>query len=215
MLSAALCCVFPWSASGKAYQLSDHEHYITEYLNVSVGSDGTIYATGITDAGWMQEHSADVSTVIRSPSGRVVSPYVSVPSGGYARADASLPFNNEDGDFTVSADGDATCNAIYGFLGTAFVSTILHFGHSDNWYVYARHNSTTNVCEYPPIAGCNTFCQANFEINLPPCYGEAGTIHKQYLEGYSYWVVIFGSRFCIPDVPVNEALSPGTCSDTP
>jgi hypothetical protein len=83
--------------------------YVYESVSYSVGSDGTIYATGITNAGGMQQHSAWVSTVIGSPGGRYGSGYQSVSSGGYAVANASLLAEDSDlGDYTVSASGGGT-----------------------------------------------------------------------------------------------------------
>ncbi len=83
--------------------------YLYESVSASVGSDGTIYATGVTNAGGMQQHSAWVSTNIRSPKGRVGSGYQSVTSGGYAVADASLAFDQSDvGDYFIQANGGGT-----------------------------------------------------------------------------------------------------------
>jgi hypothetical protein len=70
--------------------------YLYESVSCSVGSDGTIYATGITNAGGMQQHPAWVSTVIGSPGGCYGSGYQSVSSGGYAVANASLLAEDSD-----------------------------------------------------------------------------------------------------------------------
>lgn len=49
------------------------------------------------------------STEIYSPSGRVGSGYQSVPSGGYAVANASLELDDDDlGDYTIAAYGGGT-----------------------------------------------------------------------------------------------------------
>ncbi|MFZ0961284.1 MAG: hypothetical protein WAO35_10295 [Terriglobia bacterium] len=83
--------------------------YVHESVSYSIGSNGTIYATGVTNAGGMQAHSAWVSTEIYSPSGRVGSGYQSVPSGGYAVANASLELDDDDlGDYTIAAYGGGT-----------------------------------------------------------------------------------------------------------
>lgn len=80
-----------------------------ESVSYSVGADGTIYATGVTNAPGMQQHSASVETVIESPNGRGAEGYQSVSSGGYAVANASLAFDQTDlGQYTIYAYGCAT-----------------------------------------------------------------------------------------------------------
>lgn len=68
--------------------------YVSE--SASVGSNGTLYATGVTNAGGMQVHSATVTINITSPKGRLAHAYGSVSSGGYAVATASLAFDTTD-----------------------------------------------------------------------------------------------------------------------
>jgi hypothetical protein len=83
--------------------------YLYESVSYSIGSNGTIYATGVTNAGGMQDHSAWVWTVIGSPSGRLGEGYDSVNSGGYAVANASLAFDQTDiGAYDISASGGGT-----------------------------------------------------------------------------------------------------------
>jgi hypothetical protein len=78
-------------------------------VSYSVGSDGTIYATGVNDAGHVQMHSCWVQTTIYSPGGRSGYGYQSVGSGGYAVANASLAFDQNDlGDYTIEAYGCGT-----------------------------------------------------------------------------------------------------------
>lgn len=102
-LLAAQLCVFLASAPALFGQ------YVYESVSYSVGTDGTIYATGVTNAGGMQQHSAWVQTVISSPGGRLGEGTQSVYSGGYAVANASLAFVTTDlGTYTVSASGGGT-----------------------------------------------------------------------------------------------------------
>jgi hypothetical protein len=83
--------------------------YIYFSVSYSVGSDGTIYATGITNAGGMQQHSAYVTTTINSPKNRQGYGYQSVSSGGYAVANASLSLDDTDlGEYTIEANGGGT-----------------------------------------------------------------------------------------------------------
>lgn len=83
--------------------------YLYVSMSVSVGSDGTIYATGVNNAGHIQMHSCWVQTTIHSPGGRSGYGYQSVSSGGYAVANASLAFNENDlGQYTIEAYGCGT-----------------------------------------------------------------------------------------------------------
>ncbi|MGD1155093.1 MAG: hypothetical protein ABSA41_04625 [Terriglobia bacterium] len=83
--------------------------YLYESVSASVGSDGTIYATGITNASGMQQHTAWVQTTIMSPRPRYGEGYQSVSSGGYAVANASLAFDETDlGDYIIEAYGTGT-----------------------------------------------------------------------------------------------------------
>lgn len=83
--------------------------YIYESVYASVGSDGTIYATGITNAGGMQEHTAWVNVTIQSPGGRSNTGVWYAYSGGYAVANTSLAFDPNDlGDYDIFAIGGGT-----------------------------------------------------------------------------------------------------------
>jgi hypothetical protein len=80
--------------------------YIYVSVSASVGSDGTLYATGVTNAGGMQAHSATVTTTVSSPIGRYAWASQSVSSGGYAVATASLAFDQNDcGSYLMYASG--------------------------------------------------------------------------------------------------------------
>jgi hypothetical protein len=80
--------------------------YVHVSVSYSVGSDGTIYATGVNDAGHIQMHSCWVQTTIYSPGGRSGYGYQSASSGGYAVANASLAFDQNDlGEYTIEAYG--------------------------------------------------------------------------------------------------------------
>jgi hypothetical protein len=98
LILVALTCTPPLSGQ-----------YLYESVSYSIGSDGTIYATGVTNAAGMQQHSAWVVTNIVSPTGRAGEGQQSVSSGGYAVANASLAFDQNDlGEYTISAYGSGT-----------------------------------------------------------------------------------------------------------
>lgn len=209
-----ICLVFACATS-----LFGQSLVANEYLDVSVGSNGTIYATGITDAGNMSIHSADVTTTITSPNWRRALAYNSVSSGGYARADTSLPFDQSDiGDFFANAAGSAYCPVVNRHAYPSASSTIT-IGYSDNWYKYSYKNTLFDppFCIYTLNPGCTATCQATEEGTFPPCWSEPGTGHKQYIEAWYYWWRLRGSttRHCIISVQKREADSPGQCSDTP
>jgi len=98
LIFIALICTRPLSAA-----------YLYVSVSYSIGSDGTIYATGVNNAGHVQMHSCWVQTTIGSPGGRYGSGYQSVSSGGYAVANASLAFDESDtGEYTLEAEGCGT-----------------------------------------------------------------------------------------------------------
>jgi hypothetical protein len=95
LIFIALICAPPLSGA-----------YVHVSVSYSVGSDGTIYATGITDAGHIQMHSCWVQTTIQSPGGRYAEGYQSVNYGGYAVANTLMYFDQNDlGEYTIEAYG--------------------------------------------------------------------------------------------------------------
>jgi hypothetical protein len=139
--------------------------YLYESLSVSVGSSGTIYATGITNAGGMQEHSAYVSTVIRSPKGRMASRYTSVSSGGIARADTSLAFDGTDlGNYTASAGGGGNC-PVMGDLGSGYASKLLKIGLQQVQFYWDTTQNPAYGCYYAKncaLAPTGSYCGPAF-----------------------------------------------------
>ncbi len=78
------------------------------YSGASVGSDGTVYGWGVTDAQSMTSHTTHMTTTLTSPKGRQAT---SSPSDGdYTRADVNLPFLSTDtGTYTVVSLSWAFC----------------------------------------------------------------------------------------------------------
>ncbi len=133
-------------------QVALAQYYVDVSVDWSVGDDGTLYATGITNAGGMQEHSAYVATGITSPT-RQASWTASVYSGGYVRADTSLPFNENDvGNFSVWADGSADC-PVFGPLGSAVVSKLLKAGTQQVQFYWDTTQNPQFGCYYANNCG--------------------------------------------------------------
>lgn len=180
LLCILLCC----SSKGFA-------QYVNEYIDVSVGSDGTIYATGTTDAGWMSDHSAWVETLIRSPSGRAAGGSASVDSGGYVSADASLAFESTDlGEYVASATGDGNCY-VYGDLGKAYAG----LGIYESIWTGKLNASTSTTCYYSQYCPDNTAptCQPSPSA-LDLSFGYSC---PSYMEEFDLYVVIGSSKQCL------------------
>jgi hypothetical protein len=190
------------------------------YSDMSVGSDGTTYGWGVTDAnsGGCYCHTAKVSTTIRSPNGRTRTASDLYGSRGheYARADVYLPFE-EEGDYTESSTHWAFCPycACY-YVNAAGSSKTLDFGHSVNWLKFDQYDEIGDKCVYIQIAGCSPTCTADVDYWPPPC--SDGTDNKAYMEVWRpYWRWKgSGTRHCLPkpigwEVSFNK--SPGTCPD--
>ena len=166
-----LCIVLSCASNGFG-------QYVNEYLDVSIGSDGTIYATGTTDAGWMSEHSAWVETVIHSPAGRYGTGSANVDSGGYVSVDASLPLDSSDlGEYDVSATGDGNCY-VYGDLGEAWAGATLKLGAQQVQFYWDSLQDPQYGCYYANNCGeiPGTYCGPAFfttglNKGIPPyCY---------------------------------------------
>lgn len=78
------------------------------YSGASVGSDGTIYGWGVTDATSMVAHTTHMNSTLSSPNGRQTSGTTS--GGDYSRIDLSLPNDDNDtGTYLVSSAHWAYC----------------------------------------------------------------------------------------------------------
>jgi hypothetical protein len=167
--------------------------YVSEYADVSMGDDGTIYATGITNASGMQDHTADVSLSLNTPM-RAANASNSVYSGGYARADTFLPSDpNDSGDGSVTASGSGYCPASnmsdYGYASSWFT-----LGTTFTWYEWqsGTHFTRLEPCpdpwNYAPVASCSA---PNYDV-----YGFP--VEAFYVQNWIPWLKIAGATFCAP-----------------
>ncbi len=180
--SLVLCLLRPCAASGQTY--------INVFLDISAGDDGTLYATGITDAGGMQEHSANIWTGINSPKGRTASAGNSVTSGGYARADTLLAFDETDtGNYTIWADGNGYC-PVYGSLGSVVTQLIATLTPS---------KAFTYMCDTDSSGNCNTVLNfTNYTRCNPGYLCRSGYAFKLSGGSPPRYVVFFLSIFDLP-----------------
>lgn len=187
----AVCLLSPESAFGQLYvNISESE---------SLGSDGTLYATGVTDAGGMPEHSAVSAVWITSPTGRTAQASASVPSGGIARSEAFLPsVQNDLGDYTIYTNGSADCS-VTGWFGSGFASARITIGTSRTTYKATRYPDGS--CEL------NAFCEG-----ITPTCNQSPLVAASCPHDYSIvgdvWYTKSGLRYCF-------RLGIGVWSDVP
>ncbi len=185
LLALCLLCARPASA----------QQYLTVSLQVSVGDDGTIYATGIADARSMFEHSADISTAINSPR-RAASADNTVSSGGYARADTLLPLDQTDtGDYTTTADGNANCPYAAG-PASGSANKPIKVGRQQVRFVWDTTQNPAYGCVYDrnctpapaeSYCGPTTFSKAQNPY-VPSCYN---FVSRRYFFIKVYNTIIF------------------------
>lgn len=90
-------------------------HADTIYSGASVGSDGTIYGWGVTDASSMTAHTTQMNSTLSSPKGRSTAGSISA-GGDYSRIDLSLPNDDNDtGTYFVTSYHWAYC-PFYGWF---------------------------------------------------------------------------------------------------
>src|SRR3990172_251690 len=103
---------------------------ITTYSGVSVGSNGTIYGWGVTDAyGGGMWHIAYASTRLQSPNGRIYNSYWQQASD-WVTANSFLVWEPNDlGDYCSNSEHEYQCFAAGG--------TVFTLGGTDAcWRVY-------------------------------------------------------------------------------
>lgn len=190
------------------------------YSDASASGPGgrTVYGWGVTDVtNYTYFHTAYVSTTLRSPTGRTASSGTRSARNSI-RADVSLDFSYEEGDFTVSSTHSGYCLAMGWFIYNFPTGDGIHIGHSENWFKYHHYDSIIELCIYLIIPNCTTACQANGEGNVPQCYdGHVHSTHKQYIKAWYYWWNTGGSseKHCFfVEVQKGEYDQADPCSDT-
>jgi hypothetical protein len=176
-----------------------------KYSDASMGSDGTIYGWGVTDAnsGGCYCHSAKVTTTLRSPNGRTQTFTRSTTIGQeYARADVYLLFDQNDvGNYTISSRHWAYCRyCSCNYINNALTSILLGVGFSFVCYydpvmvlgvcIYNLYVTPTNNCA---VVACNK-----------PTAGMPASLFSGSCPPYVrapvpwYWDRYTGSHYCLP-----------------
>lgn len=181
------------------------------YSDRSVGSNGTIYGWGVTDVttyGYI--HTAKVSTTLTSPAGRTVSSGTKSATNS-VRADVSLFFNYEEGNFTVSSVHDGYCQYMGHFLNGVRTSCLGEIGHSLVWYRWDHYDPDESQPDvYYPIVPCNTACNSREfrSWRQPP---------KTYLNTWYFWWrrCVGCTKYCLLEIERFQNYGPGTCGESP
>lgn len=183
---------------------------VTLYSGSSVGSAGTVYGWGVTDATWYPyNHTAYATTRLRSPTGRTTT--YSRNASTTVRVDVSLPFNYEEGNFTTTTTHKAFCSQMGWFIHGAQTSKFIEIGHSENWYQYYKYDQV--LCgilkpyKFDRMIPCNSSCNSSYFC--------VGTWENRRLKTWYYYADIGTLRFCfleryIGQYPIGY---PGSCSD--
>jgi len=185
------------------------------YSDMSVGSDGTIYGWGVTDAnsGGCYCHTAKVKTTIRSPKGRTRTASDLYGSRGHehARADVSLVWDDTDlGDYTDTSTHWAFCpycNCNY--INAYATQTAIHIS-----LVYTTFQTVND--DGDGHCKCTPDCQNNI---TPACGLPYNTITVPqspcdpfYYCGFIRWRVGSGPYHCTMGICYRVPTAPGPCT---
>jgi len=185
------------------------------YSDMSVGSDGTIYGWGVTDAnsGGCYCHTAKVTTTIRSPNGRArtASDLYGSRDHEYARADVQLSFDQNDlGEYMESSVHWAFCpycNCYYVNGGTTQSTMSISLAYTTFQTV---NDDGDGHCK------CTPDCQNNI---TPACglpYTTVTIPHSPcdpfYYCGFIRWRVGSGPYHCTMGICYTVPTVPGPCT---
>jgi hypothetical protein len=179
-------------------------HANSGYSGASVGSNGTVYGWGVTDATtYSMYHVAYVSTALYSPKGRY-NGYGMHSAQNSVREDVSLAFDPTDlGTYLVQSTNEAYCYScscwLFNFPSACqatvpWVTLALRNGNTDTvssdnhaLNAYNQFNGTTALGTYQ--ASTDHFWQTGVEIVgtvCPSSYTGLITLRRQILNRYEY-----------------------------
>ncbi len=181
------------------------------YSGSSVGSDGTTYGWGVTNApqaGYL--HTAYVTTTLTSPNGRTHSVYWKSATTS-VRADVWLLWDpTDEGTYLTSSTHKAYCRYMGWFMYNIHSSSSLEIGKSHNWYWFYRYDEA----ESPPWVfliyfPCETSCKSSQWNSSYRWYNNLET-------HYYWWRWGSGTRHCLFEIEYQQSPAGGSqsCRDT-
>jgi hypothetical protein len=158
----------------------------TLYSGTSVGSNGTVYGWGVTDARSMSSHTTQTSSTLTSPHGRQASR--STSGGSFTRIDLQLAFDPDDmGTFQENDTHWAFCPVLGFFfwnaVHTAASGTVCSFaiqGQPQNIVCDGlTKNETHYVAAQIPL-GCGVYPPPNSQLS----FTVGGDVTPDYEDSY-------------------------------